>query len=176
MNKFTDGTVVEHNTSFKTDVSYKFYLGRVSAIGRLTVSNEVTVDYDVTDPDQIEFTIYQNKTIGSVGTLHGKNSDLLLKFTMRHLRSGASCAQKFGHYYLKAYYPWIFKFFGRLKKKEPELFKSKVKSLFKKGDLLLPKRSARSNEYLRLLDYSEMDDFAQVFYSRYLRDYDFKSY
>ncbi len=69
VNKFTDGMVVEHNTAFKTDTSYKFYLGRVSAIGGLTVSDEVTVDYDVTDPDQIEFTIYQNKTIGSVGTV-----------------------------------------------------------------------------------------------------------
>ena len=69
VNKFTDGMVVEHNTAFKTDTSYKFYLGRVSAIGGLTVSEEVTVDYDVTDPDQIEFTIYQNKTIGSVGTV-----------------------------------------------------------------------------------------------------------
>ena len=26
VNKFVDGTVVEHNTAFKTDVSYKFYL------------------------------------------------------------------------------------------------------------------------------------------------------
>ena len=69
VNKFTDGMVVEQNTAFKTDTSYKFYLGRVSAIGGLTVSEEVTVDYDVTDPDQIEFTIYQNKTAGSVVTV-----------------------------------------------------------------------------------------------------------
>ncbi len=69
VNKFTNGMVVEHNTVLKTDVSYKFYLGRVSAIGGLTVINEVRVDYDVTDPDGLEFTIYQNKTVGSVGTV-----------------------------------------------------------------------------------------------------------
>jgi hypothetical protein len=61
--------VVEHNTVLKTDVSYKFYLGRVSAIGGLTVENEVRVDYGVTDPDGLEFTIYQNNTVGSVGTV-----------------------------------------------------------------------------------------------------------
>jgi len=69
VNKFTDGMVVEHNTVLRTDVSYKFYLGRVSAIGGLTVDNEVRVDYDMTDPDGLEFTIYQNKTVGSVGTV-----------------------------------------------------------------------------------------------------------
>ena len=69
VNKFTDGMVVEHNSVFKTDVSYKFYLSRVSAIGGLTVTNEVRVDYDVTDPEDIKFTIYQNETIGSVGTM-----------------------------------------------------------------------------------------------------------
>jgi hypothetical protein len=69
VNKFTDGMVVEHNTVLKTDISYKFYLGRVSAIGGLTIENEVRVDYDVTDPEELEFTIYQNKTVGSVGTI-----------------------------------------------------------------------------------------------------------
>lgn len=69
VNKFTNEMVVEHNTVFKTDTSYKFYIGRVSAIGGLTVENEVRVDYDVTDPDEIEFTIYQNETLGSVGTV-----------------------------------------------------------------------------------------------------------
>ncbi len=69
VNKFTNGMVVEHNTVLKTDKSYKFYLGRVSAIGGLTVENEVRVYYDVTDPEGLEFTIYQNKTVGSVGTI-----------------------------------------------------------------------------------------------------------
>ncbi len=69
VNKFTNGMVVEHNTALKTDISYKFYLGRVSAIGGLTVENEVRVDYDMTDPEGLEFTFYQNKTIGSVGAI-----------------------------------------------------------------------------------------------------------
>ena len=69
VNKFTDEMVVEHNTDFKTDTSYKFYIGRVSAIGGLIVENEVRVYYDIVDPDEIEFTIYQNETMGSVGTV-----------------------------------------------------------------------------------------------------------
>ena len=39
----------------------------MSAIGGLSVSDEVTVDYDVTDPDGITFTIYQNETVKNVG-------------------------------------------------------------------------------------------------------------
>ena len=69
VNKFANGTMVEHNIDLKTDVSYRFFLGRVSAIGGLSISNEVSVEYDVTDPEGIEFTIYQNKTVGSIGTM-----------------------------------------------------------------------------------------------------------
>lgn len=88
---------------------------------------------------------------------------------------------KFGRYYLKDYYPWIFKFFGRLKKKEPELFKKKVDLLLKKGYLLIPatkEYSEKIGDYTfhdRRSDYSGMDKFAQVFYTRYLRDYNFKN-
>ncbi|NHJ19525.1 MAG: hypothetical protein EAX91_01185 [Candidatus Lokiarchaeota archaeon] len=88
---------------------------------------------------------------------------------------------KFGCYYLKAYYPWIFKFFGCLKKKEPELFKKKVELLLKKGYKLIPatvEYSENIGDYTfhdKRSDYSEMDEFAQVFYYRYLRDYNFKS-
>ena len=69
VNKFINGTVVEHNIDLKTDLSYRFFLGRVSAIGGLSISSEVSVEYDVTDPEGIEFTIYQNKTVGGVGTM-----------------------------------------------------------------------------------------------------------
>ena len=69
VNKFLDGTIVEHNILLKTDVSYKFYIGRVSAIGGTPNGTEVVVNYDVTDPDDIEFVIYQNKSVGSVGTI-----------------------------------------------------------------------------------------------------------
>jgi len=69
VNKFTSGMVFEHNTVLKIDWSYKFYLARVSAIGGLTVANEVKLEYEVTDPDGIKFRIYQNETIGNVGTM-----------------------------------------------------------------------------------------------------------
>jgi len=69
VNKFSDGTIIEHNVMLKTDVSYKFYLGRVSAIGGSPIVGEVEVDYKLTDPQDIEFIIYQNQTAGSVGTV-----------------------------------------------------------------------------------------------------------
>jgi len=67
INKFYDGTEVEHNILLKTDVSYKFFVGRVSAIGGEPISREVGAYYDLTDPDSVEFTIYANKTLESVG-------------------------------------------------------------------------------------------------------------
>jgi hypothetical protein len=67
VNKFYDGTEVEHNIMLKTDVSYKFHIGRVSAIGGEPISREVGVNYDLTDPDGIEFTIYANQTMKNVG-------------------------------------------------------------------------------------------------------------
>jgi hypothetical protein len=81
INKFYDGTEVEHNVMLKTDVSYKFHIGRVSAIGGEPVSREVGAYYDLTDPDGVEvgayydltdpdgveFTIYVNETMESVG-------------------------------------------------------------------------------------------------------------
>lgn len=88
---------------------------------------------------------------------------------------------KYGHLYLEEFYPWIFKFFGRLKKKEPELFKKKVDLLLKKGYLLIPATKEYSEKigdftfHDKRSDYSGMDEFAQVFYYRYLRDYDFKN-
>jgi len=67
VNKFYDGTEVEHNVMLKTDVSYRLYLERVSAIGGEPISQEVGVYYDLTDPEGIEFTIYANQTMKSVG-------------------------------------------------------------------------------------------------------------
>lgn len=67
VNKFYDGTEVEHNVMLKNDVSYRFYLGRVSAIGGEPISQEVGAYYDLTDPEGIEFTIYANQTMKSVG-------------------------------------------------------------------------------------------------------------
>lgn len=69
VNKFSDATMIEHNVMLKTDVSYKFYIGRVSAIGGSPIGREVEVDYKLTDPQDIVFIIYQNQTAGSVGTV-----------------------------------------------------------------------------------------------------------
>ena len=69
VNKFIDGTMIEHNVMLKTDISYKFYLGRVSAIGGGLIEGEVGVDYDLTDPQDIDFIIYQNTTAESVGSV-----------------------------------------------------------------------------------------------------------
>ena len=67
VNKFYHGTEVEHNVMLKTDVSYKFFVGRVSAIGGEPVSREVGAYYDLTSPDGVEFSIYANETMKSVG-------------------------------------------------------------------------------------------------------------
>ena len=69
VNKFFDGTMIEHNVMLKTDVSYKFYIGRVSAIGGSLIDGELRVDYDLTDPQDVEFIIYRNKTAESVGSV-----------------------------------------------------------------------------------------------------------
>ena len=67
VNKFLSGSIVEHNIMLKTDVSYRFYVGRVSAIGGEPINREVGVYYNLTDPDGIKFTIYANQTMKNVG-------------------------------------------------------------------------------------------------------------
>ena len=69
VNKFYDGTIAEHNVLLKTDVSYKFYIGRVSAIGGSPNITEVSLDYDIFDPNYVEFVIYNNDTLGNLGTV-----------------------------------------------------------------------------------------------------------
>ncbi len=49
VNTFDDGMYIEHDVRFETDKSYKFYIGRVSAIS-IDDDNEVNVDYIITDP------------------------------------------------------------------------------------------------------------------------------
>jgi len=69
VNKFSDDTMIEHNVMLKTDISYKCFFGRVSAIGGSPIEGEVGVDYELTDPQDIEFIIYQNTTVESVGAV-----------------------------------------------------------------------------------------------------------
>ena len=69
VNKFYDGTIAEHNVMLKTDVSYNFYIGRVSDIVGSPNATEVALDYDLNDPDDVEFLIYENDTLGNLGTI-----------------------------------------------------------------------------------------------------------
>ena len=65
---FSNGQSESHAIDLETDVSYKFYIGRVSAIS-IKESNLVSLDYiieDSTDPDPIEFIIYTNELLADI--------------------------------------------------------------------------------------------------------------
>jgi len=65
---FSNGQSVSHRIDLETDISYKFYIGRVSAIS-IIESNIVRLDYiieDSTDPDPIEFIIYTNELLADI--------------------------------------------------------------------------------------------------------------
>ena len=65
---FSNGQSVSHHIDLETDVSYKFYIGRVSAIS-IKESNVVRLDYiieDPTDPDPIEFIIYTDELLADI--------------------------------------------------------------------------------------------------------------
>jgi len=65
---FSNGQSVSHHIDLETDISYKFYIGRVSAIS-IKESNVVRMDYiieDPTDPDPIEFIIYTNELLADI--------------------------------------------------------------------------------------------------------------
>lgn len=66
---FSDGYIKVHDElPFKTDYNYKFYIGRVSAIAS-HLSNLGWIDlYNITDPNNIQYNIYENETLaGLVG-------------------------------------------------------------------------------------------------------------
>lgn len=66
--KFYHQTVIEHHVSLRSDYYHKFYIGRVSSIGGDSPpEKEVSADYNIDDPDGIEFKIYRNKTLEDVG-------------------------------------------------------------------------------------------------------------
>ncbi|MBA7652976.1 hypothetical protein ES703_60816 [subsurface metagenome] len=65
---FSNGQSKSHRLDLETDVSYKFYIGRVSAISTKE-SKVVRLDYiieDSTDPDPIEFIIYSNDLLADI--------------------------------------------------------------------------------------------------------------
>lgn len=64
--RFSDELNIEHNIQCKSDMYYKFYIGRVSAISSLE-DNEVRLDYDITDPKSITFEIFFNETMAVIG-------------------------------------------------------------------------------------------------------------
>lgn len=69
VNRFTKGMSLSHYIEFDTDVSYRFYMGRVSSIS-LKNSSEVTVDYYIYDPNDIALKIYNNTTLPSVDEIN----------------------------------------------------------------------------------------------------------
>ena len=62
---FSDGFFISHEVFFRTDRSYKFYIGRVSPIS-MNLSTKGSVIYNIIDPNAIPFAIYENDTLASV--------------------------------------------------------------------------------------------------------------
>ena len=65
VNRFPDGGYEDHDVDLETDMMYKFYIGRVSAIA-ITQSNEVRVTCKIEDPEGIEFIISTNELIADI--------------------------------------------------------------------------------------------------------------
>ncbi|MFW9826698.1 MAG: hypothetical protein ACFFEY_03650 [Candidatus Thorarchaeota archaeon] len=82
--KFYHGMTIEFALYFETDMYYKFLFERVSTIS-ITLSNFVTMDHIVLDPQDISFQIYQNKSLGyanyylgtAIGGLYNVNITIL---------------------------------------------------------------------------------------------------
>jgi len=68
VNRFDSGMNVEHNILLETDMMYKFYIGRVSAIS-IKENNEVKIDYIIEDPDDIEFKIFSDYKIANIDNI-----------------------------------------------------------------------------------------------------------
>ena len=62
---FSDGYFMPHGVTLRTDRSYKFYIGRVSAIC-IKLNSKGGVIYNMSDPHGIPFAIYKNDTLASV--------------------------------------------------------------------------------------------------------------
>jgi hypothetical protein len=65
---FDDAIHLEHVIELETDVSYDFFLGRVSAIAA-DRNNSVVVDYSLTDPYGVPFMIAQNRSLPGIAEL-----------------------------------------------------------------------------------------------------------
>ncbi len=69
---YHSGMSIEHNITLETDIMYRFYIGRVSAIS-INESNIVLMDYKITNPNEIEFDMYNNATMQSIDGINGFN-------------------------------------------------------------------------------------------------------
>ncbi len=69
VNRFSNGDYIDHDVDLETDMMYKFYIGRVSAIA-ITQNNEVRITYKIEDPNGIEFDIYNNELIADIDGLN----------------------------------------------------------------------------------------------------------
>ncbi|MFX0043337.1 MAG: hypothetical protein ACFE8L_10520 [Candidatus Hodarchaeota archaeon] len=63
--KFYNGESIQEYIYLKTDYYYKFYFGRVSAISANKSYNTQT-DYTITCPEDIEYIIYENRTLPEI--------------------------------------------------------------------------------------------------------------
>jgi len=63
--KFYNGTHISHSISLKTDMYYRFYFGRVSAISKNLSSYTALVHSIIDDTQGIPFSIYTNDTVAS---------------------------------------------------------------------------------------------------------------
>jgi hypothetical protein len=63
--KFFHGMTIAFTLYFKTDMYYKFFFERVSTIS-IILSNYVALDHTILDPQEINFRIYQNESIGYI--------------------------------------------------------------------------------------------------------------
>ncbi len=66
---FSDEFFISHEVYFRTDRSYKFYIGRVSSIS-MNLSGKGSVIYNIFDPNAIPFAIYKNDTLASVASVN----------------------------------------------------------------------------------------------------------
>ncbi|MFX1356697.1 MAG: hypothetical protein ACFFA8_05370 [Promethearchaeota archaeon] len=66
--RFSDETSFSYYINFDTDVSYRCYIGRVSSISVLDDS-EVSLDYFIYEPNDIQFKIYFNTTLPTINEL-----------------------------------------------------------------------------------------------------------
>jgi hypothetical protein len=67
VSRYTDGMELAHNVQLRTDYSYRCYIGRVSSIGGKPIKREISTFFTFTDPNSVEFQIYDNESLVAIG-------------------------------------------------------------------------------------------------------------